>query len=158
MYSYGPPHMAKQKQDDQLELIYSSYVRTQDVTLKTCKRRWIIGRSGKRGSEISVLAARHYDDDDDMFCLKRCCDLRSLNYYYIFETLEKTLELGCSSSYSIQTYCLFLFKIFLVWFGLVWFYGILTIVGYLTSNPFYTVTWSPTEKIEIRFLLSSCLN
>ena len=65
MYSYGPPHMAKQKQDDQLELTYSSYVRTQDVTLKTCQRRWMIGRSGERGSGISVLAARHDDDDDD---------------------------------------------------------------------------------------------
>ena len=28
MYSYGPPHMAVQKQDDQLELTYSNYVRT----------------------------------------------------------------------------------------------------------------------------------
>ena len=36
MYSYGPPHMAKQKQDDQLEHTYSSYVRIQDVALKTC--------------------------------------------------------------------------------------------------------------------------
>ena len=46
MYSYGPPHMAKQKQDDQLEHTYSSYVRIQDVTLKTCLGRWMIGRSG----------------------------------------------------------------------------------------------------------------
>ena len=30
------PHMAKQKQDDQLEHTYSSYVRIRDVTLKTC--------------------------------------------------------------------------------------------------------------------------
>ena len=30
MYSYGLPHMAVQKQDDQLELTYSNYVRTQD--------------------------------------------------------------------------------------------------------------------------------
>ena len=37
-YYYGPPHMAKQKQDDQPELTYSSYVRTQDVTQKTCRR------------------------------------------------------------------------------------------------------------------------
>ena len=65
MYSYGPPHMAMQKQDDQLELTYSNYVRTQDVTLKTCRRRWVIGRSSERGSGISVLAARHDDDDDD---------------------------------------------------------------------------------------------
>ena len=64
MYSYGPPHMAKQKQDDQPELTYSSYVRTQDVIQKTCRRRWMIGRSGERWSGISVLAARHDDDDD----------------------------------------------------------------------------------------------
>ena len=63
-YSYGPPHMAKQKQDDQPELTYSSYVRTQDVTQKTCRRRWMIGRSGERWSRISVLAARHDDDDE----------------------------------------------------------------------------------------------
>ena len=63
-YSYGPPHMAKQKQDDQPELTYSSYVRTQDVTQKTCRRRWTIGKGGERWSRISVLAARHDDDDD----------------------------------------------------------------------------------------------
>ena len=34
-------------------------------SLKTCQRWWTIGRSGERGSEISVLAARHDDDDDD---------------------------------------------------------------------------------------------
>ena len=50
MYSYGPPHMAKQKQDDQLEHTYSSYVRIRDVALKTCQKRWMIGRSGERGS------------------------------------------------------------------------------------------------------------
>ena len=64
MYSYGPPHMAKQKQDDQLEHTYSSYVRIRDVVLKICRKRWIIGRSGERGSGISVLVARHDDDDD----------------------------------------------------------------------------------------------
>ena len=66
MYSYGPPHMAEQKQDDQLEHIYSSYVRIRDVDLKTSQRRWTIGKSVKRGSGISVLAARH-DDDDDIY-------------------------------------------------------------------------------------------
>ena len=58
MYSYGPPHMAKQKQDDQLEHTYSSYVRIRDVTLKTCQKRWMIGRSSERGSGISELVAR----------------------------------------------------------------------------------------------------
>ena len=65
MYSYGPPHMAKQKQNDQLEHTYSSYVRIRDVTLKTCQKRRMIGRSGERGSWISVLAARLEEDDDD---------------------------------------------------------------------------------------------
>ena len=55
MYSYGSPHMAGQKQDDQLEHTYSSYVRIRDVALKTCLRRWTIGRSGERGLGISVL-------------------------------------------------------------------------------------------------------
>ena len=63
MYSYGSPHMAPQKQDDQLERTFSSYVRIQDVVPKTYLGRWTIGRSGERGSGISVLPAR-YDDDD----------------------------------------------------------------------------------------------
>ena len=41
-----------------------SDVKIRDVALKTCWRRWMIGRSGERGSVISVLVARHYDDDD----------------------------------------------------------------------------------------------
>ena len=66
MYSCGPPHMANQKQDGQLEHTYSSSVMIRDVTLKTCQRRWMIGKHGERGSGISVLAARH-DDDDDIY-------------------------------------------------------------------------------------------
>ena len=42
--------MAVQKQDDQHEHTFSNYVR--------------IGKSGERGSGISVLPARHDDDDD----------------------------------------------------------------------------------------------
>ena len=34
------------------------------VALKTCRRRWTIEKSGERGSGISVLAARHDDDDE----------------------------------------------------------------------------------------------
>ena len=69
MYSYGPLHMAKQKQSDQLEPTYSSSVRIRGVALRTCKKRWTIGRDGERGSGISVLVARHddYDDDDCRF-------------------------------------------------------------------------------------------
>ena len=54
MNSYGPPHMAEQKQDDQHEHTFSNYVRMRDVIQKTYQRRWTIGRSGKRGSGISV--------------------------------------------------------------------------------------------------------
>ena len=55
--------MAGQKQDDQLKLTYSSYVGIRDVALKACQRRWMIRRSGERGSGISVLAAWHDDDE-----------------------------------------------------------------------------------------------
>ena len=57
--------MAAQKQDDQHERTFSSYVRIQVVVLKTCLGRWTIGRSVERGSGISVLPARYDDDDDD---------------------------------------------------------------------------------------------
>ena len=56
------PHMDELKQDDQLEHTYSSYVRIQDVAQNTCQRLWTIGKSGERGSVISMLAARHDDN------------------------------------------------------------------------------------------------
>ena len=62
------PHMAKLKQDDQLEHTYSSCVKIRDVAQKTCQRWWTIGKSGERGSGISMLVARRDDDDhDDLF-------------------------------------------------------------------------------------------
>ena len=72
MYSYGPPHIAVQKQDDQHEHTFSNYVRIRDVVQKTCLRRWTIGKSGERGSGISVLPAQHDDDDDDDFSQVPC--------------------------------------------------------------------------------------
>ena len=63
--SYGPPHIAEQKQDDQHEHTFSNYVRIRDVVQKTCQRWWTIRKSGERGSGISVLPARHDNDDDD---------------------------------------------------------------------------------------------
>ena len=68
IYSNGPPHMAKQKQDDQLEHTYSSYVR------------------------ISVLAAWHDDDDDDdevvhtLWVIKKDPFFRS---HFVWETLRQ---------------------------------------------------------------------
>ena len=55
-----------QKQDNQHEHTFSNYVRIQDVSQKTCLRRWTIGKCVERGSGIYVLPARH-DDDNDMW-------------------------------------------------------------------------------------------
>ena len=71
MYSNGPPIKAEQNQYRRLERTYSSSVRIRDVALKTCQKRWTIGRSGERGSWISMLAARHDDDDDETGCLTK---------------------------------------------------------------------------------------
>ena len=82
LWSCGPPHMDVQEWDDQHELTYSSYVRTRDVTLKTCRRRWMIGRNGKRRSGISALAARHDDDDEDKPCFIKKSFIIILEYSY----------------------------------------------------------------------------
>ena len=65
MYSCGSLHIDEQKQDDQLEPTYSSSVPIQDVTLKSCRKQWTIGRGGEKGLGISMLMARRDDDDDD---------------------------------------------------------------------------------------------
>ena len=59
------PQMAGQKQNDQHEHTFSSYVRIWNVALKTCQKQWMIGKSDERGSGISVLVAQHDDDDYD---------------------------------------------------------------------------------------------
>ncbi len=46
--------MDEQRQDDQLEPIYSSSVPIRDVALKTCQKQWTIERGGEKGSGISV--------------------------------------------------------------------------------------------------------
>ena len=120
IYSYGPPHMAGQKQDDQLEHTYCSCVRIRDIALKTCQRRWTKGRSGERGSWISVLAARH-DDDDDLkisfdwyviISLRSHIDLKAyfscifLNQYIWSFTLYISLSLDSKVPEKSRFFCL----------------------------------------------------
>ena len=64
-YSSGSLHMDKQRQDNQLEPIYNSSVRIQDIALKTYLERYTKEKGGGRGSGISMLAAQQDDDDDD---------------------------------------------------------------------------------------------
>ena len=91
--------MARQKHDDQLERTYSSCVRIRDVTLKTCQRRWTIGKSGERGSGISVLAARHEDDDDN------CASIRmALVWFYGISTIVGYLMLNPLYAYILNLY------------------------------------------------------
>ena len=63
-YSCRPFHMDEQKQNDQPEPIYKSYVPIQYVALKTYREPWTRETGGERGSGRSVLAARHNDDDN----------------------------------------------------------------------------------------------
>ena len=69
MYSCGPLHMYEQRQGDQLEPTYSSFVPILDVALRTWQKQCLIGRGGERGSEISMLIARPHDDEDTIICI-----------------------------------------------------------------------------------------
>ena len=104
MYSCGPPLMDVQEWDDQHELTYSSYVRTRVVILKTCRRRWMIGRNGERRSGISAQAARH--DDDVHSCIGK--------YSFSFNPFFSTLSISISSTRPKQNKCV------MVWFKSPW--------------------------------------
>ena len=106
------PHMAEQKQDDQHEHTFSNYVRIRDVVQKTCLRRWTIGKSGERGSGISVLPARHEDDDDYYVSLKFQLNI---NHFYTQlndqTVLFQTILLNLSTKLIGSNYCYILLTI-----------------------------------------------
>ena len=137
------PHMANQKQDDQLEHSYSSYVMIRDVTLKTCRRRWMIGRRWERGSGISVLTARHDDDDDNVYKTLFVKLSYNWNFFYCSDLKSKWRRLHSWTTFIEKSITLnwFLYVYTssrhingLVSFG--GFYSISTFVVYLTPNPF----------------------
>ena len=97
-YSCGPLHMDEQRQDGQPKPTYYSSVPIQDVTLKTCRKRWLIEKGGSRGSEIS---ARH-DDDDDIY-IHACIyiyyvymDMYVCIYIYIYKLPQIVFRLRCN--------------------------------------------------------------
>ena len=106
--------MAVQKQDDQHEHTFSRYVRIRDVVLKTCMGRWTMGRSGKRGSGISVLPARHNDDDlplvtfnsSETYLVKHHCPV-GLDFYSV-ATRSSLYFILPSPSFLASTVCFLL--------------------------------------------------
>ena len=104
-YSYGPPHMAVQKQDNQHEHTFSNYVRIRDAVQKTCLRWWTIGKSGERGSGISVLPARH-DDDDCYFSTRMASSLNNQQklIWYAFKqtSLNQYIKGNCIVGHFIE--------------------------------------------------------
>ena len=51
MYSYGPFHMAEQRQNDQLAPTYSSSVKIRGIALGTCRKRWMTGKGDEWGAD-----------------------------------------------------------------------------------------------------------
>ena len=81
MYSYGPPHMAGQKHDDQLEHTYIQQLCEDTGCSPEDLPEAMNDRSGERGSGISVLVARH--DDDDNHCTKCTSSLNKEMLHYL---------------------------------------------------------------------------
>ena len=152
MYSYGPPHMAGQKHDDQHEHTFSRYVRIRDVALKTCQRRWTVGKSGERGSGISVLVARQDDDD----------------YYYLllesFSCQHQLMVFHCSLSNSKfpQVFWTLLSIRAILSNVVVWIISTHSLISKSSSpfnNPLVTVSKSPiTIGIIVTFIFHSFFN
>ena len=143
IFSYGPLHMAEKKQGDQLESTYSSSVRIRDVALRTCQKRWMIGRSGERGSGITVLEARQDDDDDYQDMLRFDEETIMVIFFcsYMIICVDKILGNECHTF-------LYKFRKFLLLL-LFWHYKEIT---WFFSEPFYftvrfiflsTFPWEP---------------
>ena len=81
MYSCRPPHIDEQRQDDQVEPTYRSFVPIRDVALKTCRKQRTVEKAGERGSGISVLMVWHDDDVGALHISGR--NFRKKLYFYI---------------------------------------------------------------------------
>ncbi len=103
MFSYGPLHMAKQNQGDQLESTYSSSVRIRDVALRTCQKRCTIGRSGERGScgttwwwcwYLVLRSIRQFKSINKKYVHKICllCSIKYVSMKKCYQYIKKRIE------------------------------------------------------------------
>ena len=78
-------------------------MRIRDAVLKTYLGRGTIGRSGERGSGISVLPARYDDDDDDDICRVENTEFPNSLAIHLYHSslLTGALE-SIQCSYSLQ--------------------------------------------------------
>ena len=72
-FVYGPLHVDVSLFADIQELIYITAVQTQDVVLRICRERRIIGTNGERATGKSLLSVRL---DDDVIYHMYVCDKR----------------------------------------------------------------------------------
>ena len=144
------PHMAVQKQDDQHEHTFSSYVRIRDVVLKTCLGRWTIGRSGERGSGISVLPAGHDDDDDD--------DGYSLRVFQISFSLWSFIGVWVTSSL-LRTFLSILVDLNNTGVWMVSTRPLISMSSCPWTNPFLTAPRAPIETgLTVTFMFNGLFN
>ena len=132
--------MAVQKQDDQHEHTFSNYVRIQDVVQKTCLRRWTIGKSGERRSGISVLPARHDDDNDDIIeKMKKSGFSKHENqcYTYIKTTLAFFYEYTLRVDFFIMRFRWCLYSTYMsLAFSILFYFIFLIYISFLTYPHF----------------------
>ena len=94
-------------------------------------RRWMIGRSGERGSGISVLAAQHDDDDDD----------------YEYNIIVTNITKNWYEIVFIQFHLKLIFKLCLVWHKAE--YGKIKVRGMCSYN-FSSREDLPSLKVNIQ--------
>ena len=168
MFSYRPPQMAEQMQGDQLEPTYSSSVRIRDVALKTYQKQWTIGRSGKRGSGISLLVARKDDDDDQSF--GDCPKCTNRNWYHphihvpLFFSLSNSRYLSLFSLSFIFTFHGIVKSIILRVFHFFFFFGLsLSLVVWLRLGDLFVsrnsseicASWYPGQILGCTYTICS---
>ena len=93
--------LAKKRQDDQLTPTYSSSVRIRGIALRTCRKRWTIGRGG---SGISVLMAQHDDNDDDLYLATSLHCIIQWGFFFLFSSYKEVYKCKLVNSPPVDLY------------------------------------------------------